>query len=253
MLNSISLEKGFLKSIVEDENGANFNDVKKIIISESGVKIEWRNGEDNNSTEKKSKSLLETYWNKILMESPYWSEKIRRFSITYVNFQTKLDKIIKEIQNNNQTPDFEACIDEAIAALCDGKIDFGTMDDQKNENAKRNNMKAKEKTEKDEKDNGIVGEGEENEEKKEEGETIIELPKGFRLTKEEKDKKLSKEQAYALRLAETTVTPEEIIESEPETEDITPQTEDIPDPETIEQPETEDGMEDLVEDPFMDF
>lgn len=233
MLNRFALNLELIEKIVA-ETEEDFDYMDNISLGTKGLKIHFLKGNRKSELDYTTKDLMESYYNYYIL--PKFSEAVNKVSVTFGDFEKKVNEEVKRLDRNGLTPDYSDFFEKTMDVLLEGKLPFGQTSEssksQKNENVKRNKKKTEEKAEaeiatelpnpldakKDLEDPGINGieiPGETPDTPKEEtpevppvdnpptetgGETgtnELKPPKGFRRTRDQISRGLSPEEAYA--------------------------------------------------------
>ena len=148
MLNRFALNLQLIERIVA-ETEEDFDYMDNVSLGTKGLKIHFLKGNRKSELEYTTKDLMESYYNYYIL--PKFSESISKVSITFGDFEKKVNEEVKRLDRNGLTPDYSDFFEKTMDVLLEGKLPFGQTPEstksQKNENVKRNKKKTEEKAE----------------------------------------------------------------------------------------------------------
>ena len=119
------------KSILSDRNMKAGN-VTEIKINKTYIELTIEDNADKIKIKRETKENLKTYWNISMMNNHVMKQFIERHHITFTEFRTEFEKIIKDIHGEL---DLDSCVDKALTSLSSQKLTSNTSRVQKSHNA----------------------------------------------------------------------------------------------------------------------
>ena len=119
------------KSILSDRNMKAGN-VTKIKINKTYIELTIEDNADKIKIKRETKENLKTYWNISMMNNHVMKQFIERHHITFTEFRTEFEKIIKDIHGEL---DLDSCVDKALTSLSSQKLTSNTSRVERSDNA----------------------------------------------------------------------------------------------------------------------
>ena len=172
---------GLVKESILSDRNMKAGNITEIKINKAFIEITIEDNADKIKIKRETKENLKTYWNITMMNSYYTSQFIKTHHITFTEFRTEFEKLIKDIHGEL---DLDSCVNEALNNLADQKITSNSSRVQKSHNAgkKAEEIHREEETEKTEENDDFSGEFKEADK---DGENTEEIEK------EEKDEEIN--------------------------------------------------------------
>lgn len=175
------------KSILSDRNMKAGN-VTEIKINKTYIELTIEDNADKIKIKRETKENLKTYWNISMMNNHVMKQFIERHHITFTEFRTEFEKIIKDIHGEL---DLDSCVDKALTSLSSQKLTSNTSRVERSDNAGKKAAEIhKDKKEEKKEDGELKEEEEKGEIEKTEESEVTEGEK--ELTREEKQEVIKK-------------------------------------------------------------
>ena len=123
---------GLVKESILSDRNMKAGNISEIKIAKAYIELTIEDNADKIKIKRETKENLKTYWNLTMMNDEDIKQFIETHHITFTEFRTTFEGIIKDIHGNI---DLDNCVEEALNDLADQKITSNSSRVQKSHNA----------------------------------------------------------------------------------------------------------------------